>query len=335
MRNEKTYYDILGVTRSADDAVIVGAYKALAKKFHPDKIGLNEASNKQMSEINLAYSILSDKVKRREYDLSLAKEHPNEDLTGNTNHSKKKKNGSSRSSDQPRFDDPNSIKWSTILSYNKHIESLYNRLHLINPTLGYNFKEAMMNCGDFNRATVIARDFEYEYFANDLDHNDALIMFSTLLHLSRNYIAANDLKNLLSYLNYNYDANTVMKNIEAKHNLTHLGISKKVMEEMSKSTLQEKEIEIYEKNLLYAKIAVYLILALILDKFSLDIMSYLSSIGPTSSGEIYRFGFNLPTVFMLLPALMYTWPVHTILFRIFNKIFHRYKHMPWIFNKIY
>jgi curved DNA-binding protein CbpA len=65
----KDYYRILGVLDDAEDIVIRAAYKALAQRYHPDKwTGNKDEANKRMSEINEAYGVLSDPVKRKQYD---------------------------------------------------------------------------------------------------------------------------------------------------------------------------------------------------------------------------------------------------------------------------
>ncbi len=61
----KNYYDILGVAKNASEEDIKAAFRKLAHKYHPDKKGGNEARFKEVSE---AYSVLSDKKKRSEYD---------------------------------------------------------------------------------------------------------------------------------------------------------------------------------------------------------------------------------------------------------------------------
>ncbi len=64
----KNYYDILGVSKTASDEEIKKAYRSLAKKYHPDlNPGNNEAAEK-LKEVNEAYSVLSDKTKRQNYD---------------------------------------------------------------------------------------------------------------------------------------------------------------------------------------------------------------------------------------------------------------------------
>ena len=60
-------YSTLQVDRHAEPEVIAAAYRSLARKYHPDKTA-SAASTKRMQEINAAYEILKDPVKRRRYD---------------------------------------------------------------------------------------------------------------------------------------------------------------------------------------------------------------------------------------------------------------------------
>ncbi len=61
----KDYYQILGIPRNASKEDIKKAYRKLALKYHPDKSGGNE---EKFKEINEAYHILIDDIKRAEYD---------------------------------------------------------------------------------------------------------------------------------------------------------------------------------------------------------------------------------------------------------------------------
>lgn len=61
------YYSTLGVGKNASDDEIKSAYRQLAKKYHPDLNKTPEAAEK-FKEINEAYSVLSDKEKRANYD---------------------------------------------------------------------------------------------------------------------------------------------------------------------------------------------------------------------------------------------------------------------------
>lgn len=67
--SNKNYYDILGVTYKATSDEITAAKNKLAKKYHPDvnmRKGID--TTEKMQEILEAYSVLSDKEKRAEYD---------------------------------------------------------------------------------------------------------------------------------------------------------------------------------------------------------------------------------------------------------------------------
>lgn len=61
----ENYYTLLEVAKDANDADIKKAYRRLAKKYHPDK---NPDGADQFKKISNAYSVLSDKKKRAEYD---------------------------------------------------------------------------------------------------------------------------------------------------------------------------------------------------------------------------------------------------------------------------
>ena len=64
----KNYYDILGVSKTATDDEIKKAYRQLAKKYHPDLNPGNAEAAEKLKEVNQAFSVLSDKTKRQNYD---------------------------------------------------------------------------------------------------------------------------------------------------------------------------------------------------------------------------------------------------------------------------
>lgn len=64
-----THYEILKVSQSASDTDIKKAYKKLAIKWHPDKNPENqEHATEMFKKVAEAYSVLSDRAKRQEYD---------------------------------------------------------------------------------------------------------------------------------------------------------------------------------------------------------------------------------------------------------------------------
>ena len=68
MAEKRDYYKVLGVSRDADDAALKKAYRALAKKYHPDTNPGNAEAAEKFKEASEAYSVLSDPQKRQQYD---------------------------------------------------------------------------------------------------------------------------------------------------------------------------------------------------------------------------------------------------------------------------
>ena len=65
---KRDYYEVLGVDKNADDATIKKAYRALAKKNHPDVNPGDKEAEERFKEINEAYQVLSNPQKRAQYD---------------------------------------------------------------------------------------------------------------------------------------------------------------------------------------------------------------------------------------------------------------------------
>ena len=71
MKFETTLYEALEVSERASSAVVRAAYRSLAQVHHPDKNLGTAASCQRLVEINHAYAVLSDPIKRMHYDRTL------------------------------------------------------------------------------------------------------------------------------------------------------------------------------------------------------------------------------------------------------------------------
>ena len=65
---KRDFYEVLGLSKSADEKEIKRAYKRLAMKYHPDRNQGDKESESKFKEIKEAYEILSDAQKRAAYD---------------------------------------------------------------------------------------------------------------------------------------------------------------------------------------------------------------------------------------------------------------------------
>ena len=68
MADKRDYYEVLGVEKNADDAALKKAYRALAKKYHPDTNPGDAEAEAKFKEASEAYAVLSDPDKRHQYD---------------------------------------------------------------------------------------------------------------------------------------------------------------------------------------------------------------------------------------------------------------------------
>jgi molecular chaperone DnaJ len=68
MSEQEDYYEVLGVSRSADQDTIKKAYRKLAMQFHPDKNPGDKEAEEKFKKAATAYEILGNAEKRAKYD---------------------------------------------------------------------------------------------------------------------------------------------------------------------------------------------------------------------------------------------------------------------------
>ncbi|GAA5036557.1 DnaJ C-terminal domain-containing protein [Microbacterium fluvii] len=65
---DKDFYKTLGVSKDVSDADLKKTYRKLARKYHPDSNAGDASAEAKFKEVSEAYSVLSDKEQRAEYD---------------------------------------------------------------------------------------------------------------------------------------------------------------------------------------------------------------------------------------------------------------------------
>ncbi len=68
MAKPRDYYEVLGVSRDADDGELKRAYRALALRYHPDHNQNDKTAEERFKEVSAAYAVLSDSEKRARYN---------------------------------------------------------------------------------------------------------------------------------------------------------------------------------------------------------------------------------------------------------------------------
>jgi molecular chaperone DnaJ len=68
MSEKRDYYEVLGVSKNANEAEIKKAYRKMALKYHPDKNQNDKNAEEKFKEAAEAYEVLSNQQKRTQYD---------------------------------------------------------------------------------------------------------------------------------------------------------------------------------------------------------------------------------------------------------------------------
>lgn len=194
------YYQILGVSPDAEDFVIRAAYKALVQRYHPDKY--QDPKNEEIKKIQLineAYQVLSDKLKRQEYDASYQAESQKQP---NQNQSTK--------SETDRA-------WEIAVEYHPELFDIVFRLTNFSQPLAAEFKESLLNSKRFNEARELALDAEQKFLVDHYGEDSRVVEFARQLFLRGKLEAAREFNEVLIVMDKSVDLQEVIDRIAKKH----------------------------------------------------------------------------------------------------------------------
>lgn len=226
MKIAKDYYKILGVLNDAEIVVIHAAYRALSHRYEIGRWkGDKLEANNRLHEINEAFVILSDPVKREQYDESLDK-----------------LDYESAKDDDVKGANPEDIDkdWELACVYHPKLRQLYESLSQISFRLSFTYKMVMLSSKNYDQSKAIATDLEQAFLSKYFGKNQTIIQFAKELIIGGERDAAAELHNLTRILGDQINVADVIE-----------GISKKFETLRYKEKL--REVEKAKKDLAYRK----------------------------------------------------------------------------------
>jgi curved DNA-binding protein CbpA len=175
-----------------------------------------------MSAINHAYSILSEKAKRAEYDRS-------QQQTGQTEYPP---DGDAQDDAFRDAMEELEDRWSIAASVFPEIISLRARLAKLSTMLAFSFVTELLNTKEFGRSTVLANDLEQGFLERYFGTNPQVIQYARMLSMFRLKEPLRALNTLVDVLGSGVDSKLVIEKIENDFGLQKIS---------STSTKEEKQ----------------------------------------------------------------------------------------------
>lgn len=200
----KDFYAILGVVPSAEDVVIRAAWKALVQRYHPDRVvGDVAKANARMAEINEAYSVLSDQVKRNAYDKLRGTKESN---FGDWIHEDEADEAANSS-------DPLEKDWILAVSFYPDLAPINDQLSRISQLLAFNYRALLLESKAFNKRVELAELAEKSFLQLYFGTNQKIMDFAKALILEENKTAAKMLNDSIRVLGKDGDADSIINKI--------------------------------------------------------------------------------------------------------------------------
>lgn len=204
----KDYYATLGVTPQAEDVVIKAAYRVLAQRYHPDRhSGSAEEATRKMAEINEAYAVLSDPLKRKDYDTEYQQSGGNE--------------GDFDAGDAAADEGVIQLNrdWETALEYYPDLVQFERELAKTSKSLAFTYRLFLINEKQFKRRGEVARLMQNAFLQSYFGNQPAIIDFAKSLIESGRKDAAKALNEAVRVLGNDLDPAMVIRKIKGKYGL--------------------------------------------------------------------------------------------------------------------
>ncbi len=194
------YYSILGVTRTAENFVIKAAYKALMRAYHPDRV---KGYEELVKKINEAFEVLSNPVKRAEYD---------EINSGSVDENAFEDKESSSDIDQ----DVNS-DWLMIVEYYPELDIVRQDLRRYSSALSTSFILQILENKDFNNCKYIAQELKSKFLLDYFGSNVKIVALAEKLLMLKARAPLLEINRLMRILGGDINENRIITTLKKKY----------------------------------------------------------------------------------------------------------------------
>ena len=230
--DSRDLYAILGVQPDAEEVVIIAAYRALAKRYHPDRFsGDSDEAHKRMSQINEAYEVLGNKFRRAEYDRSRHSSNHTEFESDEDTDQTEAFNTALKDTEE---------RWRIACSIYKDLNEYRQRLSHFSASLAFSFVVVILESKAFENRLQIAQQMERKFVERYFGSNDTIINYAIDLILSGHKRAAKALNRLVAVMGSGVEPKLLIDRID-----NDFGFA-----EQRKRTSEEKYREILIKQLI-------------------------------------------------------------------------------------
>ena len=202
------YYGTLGILPNAPEDVVKAVYRALAKKHHPDAGGDPD----RFRAIAEAYEVLSDPIRRRDYDRLHETSYVPENDIGESDESLEQ-------------------EWNTAILNAPEIDLLYWELKRSSNSLALNFRVNLLKSKMYHSAIQLFTDLERTFFTTYFGESEKIHKFVKFLLIEGHRGAARDLNQAVKHFGRSLNADAIIRKICADYQLLYYGFNEATHEE--------------------------------------------------------------------------------------------------------
>ena len=191
------HYQVLGLARHAEAAVVKAAYRALVSLYHPDRNPAPDAIER-IQRINIAHDVLSDPARRLAYDATLADATP------------------PPAADTDDGADTIAERWKIASNFFPEIGRHHARLERLSAHLADEFQRHLLQRLQYADAAAIADRLRIEFLGRHFGTDEAVLAYAEQLLLAREVEAVRFVSQIVSVLGRSVDADSVREKVSQR-----------------------------------------------------------------------------------------------------------------------